>query len=112
MKQIRARPEIQADTEASIGFERMDLDFRRCLTRSFWTCDLGGISCSSDPLIAEALRNRNRGRCRSRGTAYMLEKNILYFVIDLDCDSDTEPDLGTRSHDDNPFHGEGHSHIF
>jgi hypothetical protein len=29
----------------------------------------------------------------------MFEKNILYFVIDLDCDSDTEPDSDTGSHD-------------
>jgi hypothetical protein len=49
------------------------------------------------PLIEEALRNRYRGR-----NLHIRPKNILYFVIDRDCDSNTEPDTGIGNYDDEP----------
>ena len=57
-------------------------------------CFYGRLSRSDEPLIAVARRNRNRyrGRYRSRGSAYTFVKNILYFVIDPDCDSEPDPE--------------------
>ena len=63
-------------------------------------CDPGRLCRSVEPLILEALRNLNRGRYRSRGSAHTFGKDIFYFVIDLDCDSDTEPDPDTWNYDD------------